>query len=58
VDEFHGDNQGLVVAEVELEHENEHFEKPDWLGKEVTGIDRYYNCMLTREPFKFWNNKP
>ena len=54
VDEFHGDNEGLVMAEIELAAENEPFDKPDWLGKEVTGDPRYYNSMLKENPFKHW----
>ena len=54
VDEFHGDNDGLVVAEVELESADEAFERPPFLGKEVTGDKRYYNSSLTRFPFKCW----
>lgn len=54
VDEFHGDNDGLVVAEVELESTDEAFERPAFLGKEVTGDKRYYNSSLTRFPFKCW----
>ena len=54
VDEFFEDNQGLVVAEVELEHENETFDKPKWLGEEVTGNIKYYNSQLSKQPFKFW----
>ena len=54
VDEFHGDNDGLVVAEVELENADETFERPPFLGKEVTGDKRYYNSSLTRFPFKCW----
>jgi len=56
VDEFYGDNEGLVVAEIELTDENEQFEKPDWIGKEVTGNNRYYNSMLTKSPFKYWDH--
>jgi len=48
VDEFLGDNEGLVLAEIELSDENAIFEKPDWLGKEVTGNPRYYNSVLSR----------
>ncbi|MDR1755833.1 MAG: CYTH domain-containing protein [Culturomica sp.] len=55
VDEFLGENQGLVVAELELESETAVFEKPAWLGKEVTGDPRYYNASLTHTPFKKWN---
>ncbi len=54
VDEFYGDNQGLVVAEVELGSEEELYEKPDWLGTEVTGDIRYYNSNLIFEPFTRW----
>ena len=54
VDEFLGDNEGLVVAEVELDSIDEEFEKPAFLGKEVTGDKRYYNSSLTRVPFKCW----
>lgn len=54
IDEFYGDNHGLVVAEVELQSEDEVFTKPDWLGEEVTGIKKYFNSMLMKHPFKFW----
>ncbi len=54
VDEFDGENQGLVVAEVELENETDHFEKPSWLGVEVTGDVKYYNSMLMRNPYTKW----
>jgi adenylate cyclase len=54
VDEFYGDNDGLIVAEVELSSEDEHFDRPDWLAEEVTGDVRYYNSMLMKEPFKDW----
>lgn len=54
VDEFFGDNEGLVMAEVELKSENEAFEKPDWIGKEVTGDIKYYNSQLCRKPFASW----
>lgn len=54
VDEFYGDNQGLVLAEVELGSEDETFEKPSWLGEEVTGDVRYYNSVLLRNPYKNW----
>ena len=54
VDEFYGDNEGLTVAEVELGAEDEAFEKPFWLGKEVTGDDKYYNSMLMKNPYKNW----
>jgi adenylate cyclase len=54
VDEFHGDNQGLTVAEIELPSEDHKFERPDWLGKEVTSDVRYFNAMLMKNPFKNW----
>ena len=54
VDEFYGDNEGLLMAEVELESEDEEIRKPGWLGDEVTGDKRYYNAMLTKHPFKSW----
>jgi len=54
VDEFYGDNEGLIVAEVDLEAEDEAFEKPQWLAEEVTGQDRYYNAMLMNKPYKNW----
>ena len=54
VDEFHGDNEGLVVAEVELDNENDSFDKPQWLGEEVTGDRRYYNASLKDDPYKNW----
>ena len=54
VDEFYGDNQGLVIAEVELQNEQEPFDEPDWLGEEVTGDVRYYNARLIKEPYKSW----
>ena len=54
VDEFHGDNEGLVMAELELASEDETFERPSWLGKEVTGDVRYYNTSLMEIPYKFW----
>ena len=54
VDEFFGDNEGLVVAEVELDDANEDFEKPGFIGQEVTGDKRYYNSRLTRFPYKSW----
>jgi len=54
VDEFHGENEGLVVAEVELAGEDESFPRPDWLGPEVTGDVRYYNAMLMKQPYTGW----
>ena len=54
VDEFHGENEGLVMAEIELESPDEPFERPSWLGEEVTDDERYYNGYLARKPFKTW----
>jgi adenylate cyclase len=54
VDEFYGENEGLVLAEVELTTEGEEFQKPEWLGEEVTGDVRYYNSMLMKNPYKSW----
>lgn len=54
VDEFYGENQGLVVAEVELSAEGEAFVKPVWLGEEVTGDTKYYNSMLMKNPYTKW----
>lgn len=54
VDEFHGENEGLVMAEIELKSQDEAFERPSWLGDEVTGDKRYYNGYLARNPFKSW----
>jgi len=56
VDEFLGDNTGLVVAEIELKHEEEPFEKPIWLDKEVTGNINYYNSQLSIKPYNQWKN--
>ena len=54
VDEFYGENQGLIIAEVELESEDEIFEKQIWLGQEVTNDERYYNAYLSQKPFTTW----
>jgi adenylate cyclase len=54
VDEFFGENQGIVIAEIELQSEDEAFEKPDWLGEEVTKNEKYYNSYLSNNPFKNW----
>ena len=54
VDEFHGENDGLVMAEVELGSEDEPYEKPDFIGKEVTGDKRYYNSHLRANPYSLW----
>lgn len=55
VDVFSGENEGLIMAEIELESEEEAYEKPSWLGEEVTNDERYYNAYLTRNPFKKWS---
>jgi len=55
VDEFYGENEGLVIAEIELSSENENFTKPEWLGKEVTGDVRYYNSLLSKTPYRNWS---
>ena len=54
VDEFYGENEGLPLAEVELKSESDHFEKPEWLGMEVTGDVKYYNSMLMKNPYTKW----
>lgn len=54
VDEFYGDNEGLIMAEVELGSADEPFEKPDFIGVEVTGDRRYYNSQLRKNPYKNW----
>ena len=54
IDEFFGDNKGLILAEIELDHEKESFRRPDWLGKEITGELKYYNSLLSKHPFKDW----
>jgi adenylate cyclase len=54
VDVFEGENAGLVIAEVELESEEEAFEKPDWAGEEVTDDSRYFNSNLVAKPFRTW----
>lgn len=54
VDVFHGDNDGLVLAEIELESEDEPFGRPEWIGQEVSGDRRYYNSMLTKHPYREW----
>lgn len=56
VDVFLEDNEGLIVAEIELTSENEHFELPPWVGDEVTIDERYYNSYLSQNPFKNWKN--
>jgi CYTH domain-containing protein len=54
VDVFYGENEGLVLAEIELQTEDETFEKPNWLGEEVTEDIKYYNSYLSKNPFKTW----
>ena len=54
VDEFYGENEGLVVAEIELDTLDEYFDKPPFLGEEVTGAAKYYNSSLSRFPYKCW----
>ncbi len=54
VDIFTGENEGLIMAEIELESESESFEKPTWLGEEVTNDERYYNAYLSKKPFAAW----
>lgn len=57
VDEFHRDNEGLIMAEVELRDENEPFERPEWLGAEVTGDRRFYNSHMRKFPYKLWGEE-
>ena len=54
VDEFFGENQGLIVAELELESEDQSYEKPEWIGDEVTGDPKYYNANLVKDPYLKW----
>ena len=54
IDEFHEQNEGLIVAEIELKSENENFKIPDWFKKEVTNDSKYYNMNLLQKPFKTW----
>ena len=54
IDEFFGDNAGLIVAEVELESETQIFEKPEWVGEEVTADPRYFNSNLIKHPYRKW----
>jgi len=56
VDVFEGDNTGLVVAEIELQREDEPFERPPWLGEEVTDDPRYFNASLVQNPYSRWQN--
>ena len=57
VDEFYGENEGLTLAEIELQSETDTFEKPSWLGLEVTNDVRYYNSYLSKNPFSKWAEK-
>lgn len=54
VDVFEGENKGLIIAEIELESEEEQFSRPSWLGEEVTGKPRYYNSQLSKNPYSKW----
>ncbi|WP_439152498.1 CYTH domain-containing protein [Winogradskyella sp.] len=56
VDEFFGDNKGLVIAEVELRSKDEMFTIPSWLGEEITGDIKYYNSQLSKQPYKIWKS--
>jgi len=58
VDEFLGDNAGLVVAEIELQSEDQVFSRPEWIGEEVTHESRYFNSSLATHPFSKWHEKP
>ena len=57
VDVFEGDNEGLIMAEIELESETDDFKKPDFIGKEVTGDRRFYNSHMRRYPYKMWGKE-
>ena len=54
IDVFEGDNKGLIVAEIELNHADETFQRPEWLGQEVSSDPRYYNVCLAKHPYKDW----
>ena len=54
IDVFIDENEGLIIAEIELTSEDDIFEKPEWLGEEVTGDERYYNAYLSKNPYKYW----
>lgn len=56
IDEFYGDNEGLIMAEVELSDEKEQFLKPDFIGREVTGDRRFYNSHMRKNPYKLWKD--
>ena len=57
LDEFHGENQGLLIGEIELKSESENVEVPEFILKEVTGEKKYYNSMLQKNPFKMWKEQ-
>jgi adenylate cyclase len=57
IDEFTGDNEGLLVAEIELDDESQGFDRPDWLGREVSGLPEYYNANLARTPYRLLTDK-
>lgn len=57
IDEFQGENEGLIVAEIELDHEDQSFARPGWIGREVTNEKRYYNASLSRRPYKKWTRE-
>ncbi|MBW1637428.1 MAG: CYTH domain-containing protein [Deltaproteobacteria bacterium] len=57
VDEFAGENKGLIFAEIELNYEGQEFSKPDWIGEEVTGDPRYYNASLVTNPYRDWREE-
>lgn len=56
IDEFFGENQGLLIAEIELQSLDQHFELPDWVGEEVTGDHRYFNASLVSNPYSAWKS--
>lgn len=58
IDVFHGDNDGLIMAEIELQSEDDAYEKPDFIGPEVTGDRRFYNSHMRKYPYKMWGEKP
>ena len=58
IDDFHGVNDGLIIAEVELKSEDQDVKKPDFVEKEVTGQKKYYNLMLTKNPYSMWGKDP
>ncbi len=57
VDEFHGANEGLVVAEIELGSERQEFKRPAWLGREISHVSRYFNAELSRQPYSRWSEE-